>query len=145
MYAVAKIGGKQWKLSPGNFISVDKLAAKPNETFNINQVLLIKQDNEVTLGKPFIDDAVIQAKVLEQGRDKKIVIFKKKRRKGYKKKQGHRQYKTTLFIEKILLGSKSLAEVDATKIKQQKKATPKVEITADKVTKKETPSKVKTT
>ena len=68
----------------------------------LDQVLLIRQENKITIGTPFVDKAIVQAKVLEQTRDKKIVVFKKKRRKGYKKKQGHRQYKTTLLIEKIL-------------------------------------------
>ena len=110
MYAVVKISGKQWKVEIQNRIFVDKLPFKKDETVPLDQVLLIRQENKITLGTPFVDKAIVQAKVLEQTRDKKIVVFKKKRRKGYKKKQGHRQYKTTLLIEKILLDGKALVE-----------------------------------
>ena len=131
MYAIVKISGKQWKVEPQNRISVDKLPYKKDEIFSLDQVILLKQENKVILGTPFVDKVVVQAKVLEQGRDKKIVVFKKKRRKGYKKKQGHRQYKTTLLIEKILMNGKALVE-DTKKNKEvttakisNKKASPK--------------------
>ena len=110
MYAVVKISGKQWKVETQNRIFVDKLPFKKDEIVPLDQVLLIRQENKITIGTPFVDKAIVQAKVLEQTRDKKIVVFKKKRRKGYKKKQGHRQYKTTLLIEKILVDGKALVE-----------------------------------
>ena len=110
---------------------VDKLPFKKDEIVPLDQVLLIRQENKITIGTPFVDKAIVQAKVLEQTRDKKIVVFKKKRRKGYKKKQGHRQYKTTLLIEKILVDGKALVEdtkknkeVTATKT-SNKKVSPK--------------------
>ena len=131
MYAVVKISGKQWKVETQNRIFVDKLPFKKDEIVPLDQVLLIRQENKITIGTPFVDKAIVQAKVLEQTRDKKIVVFKKKRRKGYKKKQGHRQYKTTLLIEKILVDGKALVEdtkknkeVTATKT-SNKKVSPK--------------------
>ena len=110
MYAVVKIAGKQWRLQERDRILIDKLPVKKNDTFTIEQVLLLKKENDILIGNPFVEKAVVQTKVLEQIRDKKIIVFKKKRRKGYKKKQGHRQYKTILLVEKILLDGKSISK-----------------------------------
>ena len=79
MYAIVKISGKQWKVEPQNRISVDKLPYKKDEIFSLDQVILLKQENKVILGTPFVDKVVVQAKVLEQGRDKKIVLFLKRK------------------------------------------------------------------
>ena len=145
MYAVVKISGKQWKVETQNRIFVDKLPFKKDEIVPLDQVLLIRQENKITIGTPFVDKAIVQAKVLEQTRDKKIVVFKKKRRKGYKKKQGHRQYKTTLLIEKILVDGKALVEdtkknkeVTATKTSNKKVSPKKQAKTAAKQTAKQT-------
>ena len=110
MYAVVKIAGKQWRLQERDRILIDKLPVEKNDTFTIEQVLLLKKENDILIGNPFVEKAVVQTKVLEQIRDKKIIVFKKKRRKGYKKKQGHRQYKTILLVEKILLDGKSISK-----------------------------------
>ncbi len=110
MYAVVKIAGKQWRLQERDRILIDKLPVKKNDNFTIEQVLLLKKENDILIGNPFVEKAVVQTKVLEQIRDKKIIVFKKKRRKGYKKKQGHRQYKTILLVEKILLDGKSISK-----------------------------------
>ena len=110
MYAVVKIAGKQWRLQERDRILIDKLPVKKDDNFTIEQVLLLKKENDILIGNPFVEKAVVQTKVLEQIRDKKIIVFKKKRRKGYKKKQGHRQYKTILLVEKILLDGKSISK-----------------------------------
>ena len=110
MYAIVKLGGKQWKLQEKDKILVDKLDLKKEETFLLEEVLLLRKENDCLIGDPFIKKVSVQVKVLEQTRDKKIIVFKKKRRKGYKKKQGHRQYKSLLLVEKILLDGNPIKE-----------------------------------
>jgi large subunit ribosomal protein L21 len=134
MYAVVKLAGKQWKLQEQERILVDKLAVEKDEKFLIEQVLLLKKKDATFVGAPFVEKALVQTKVLDQVRDKKIIVFKKKRRKGYKKKQGHRQYKTLLLIEKILFDGKSIGRaeraVSSKKVSDKKVSTSKTSIKA---------------
>lgn len=102
MYAVVVTGGKQFKVSEGDEIYVEKLNAEVDSIVDLDKVLLLsKEDGELVVGKPVIDGASVSAKVLRQGKDKKIIVFKYKRKIDYRKKQGHRQPYTKLLIEKI--------------------------------------------
>ena len=102
MYAVVVTGGKQFKVSEGDEIYVEKLDAQVDSTVDLDKVLLLsKEDGELVVGKPVVDGVSISAKVLRQGKDKKIIVFKYKRKIDYRKKQGHRQPYTKLLIEKI--------------------------------------------
>jgi len=102
MYAVVVTGGKQYRVSEGDVIYVEKLNAEVEATVELDNVLVLSKDNgEVVIGKPVVDGAKVTAKVLDQGKDKKIIVFKYKRKKDYRKKQGHRQPYTKLQIEKI--------------------------------------------
>jgi large subunit ribosomal protein L21 len=102
MYAVVVTGGKQFKVSEGDEIYVEKLNAEVDSTVDLDKVLLLsKEDGELVVGKPVIDGVSVSAKVLRQGKDKKIIVFKYKRKIDYRKKQGHRQPYTKLLIEKI--------------------------------------------
>ena len=101
MYAIVTIAGKQWNLSPSQVIEVPLLAAEPGSTVKFDQVHLMADGGKVTLGKPFIGKAVVTAKVLEHGRGPKIIVGKFKRRKEYRKKNGHRQDFTRLEIQSI--------------------------------------------
>ena len=101
MYAVIKTGGKQHKVAEGEILKVEKLKASEGEPVDITDVLLIEKDGEVTLGSPFIEAAKVTAKILRHGKEDKVTIIKMKRRKDYRKKQGHRQNYSEIQIEQI--------------------------------------------
>ncbi len=101
MYAIVETGGKQFKVAQGDTIVVEKLPVEIGETVTLDKVFLVNQDGAVKVGVPFVDGAKVVAKVVEHGRDKKIVVFKYKAKKNYHKKQGHRQPFTKLTIESI--------------------------------------------
>jgi len=103
MYAVIKTGGKQYKVEEGDRLQVEKLQVDKGDEVAFDDILFIGGD-EYILGTPKVEGASVQAKVLRQMRDKKIIVFKMKRRKGYRKKQGHRQYLTEVCITKINTG-----------------------------------------
>jgi len=102
MYAVIKTGGKQYRVAPDDLIVVEKLAGEPGASIDLEEVLMIGDDDGQTVGAPTIEGARVAATVVEQKRDKKIIIFKKKRRKNYRRKNGHRQDITVLRITDIL-------------------------------------------
>ena len=101
MYAIIKTGGKQYRVTPGQTLRVEKLTGEVGDNVELNNVLLIGGEGEVQIGRPQVEGAAVNAQIVEQGRAKKIIVFKKKRRKGYHKKQGHRQYYTSLKITEI--------------------------------------------
>ena len=101
MYAVIKTGGKQHKVAEGEILKVEKLKASEGEPVDITDVLLIEKDGEVTLGSPFIEGVKVTAKILRHGKEDKVTIIKMKRRKDYRKKQGHRQNYSEIQIEQI--------------------------------------------
>ena len=100
MYAVIKTGGKQYKVSEGDLLKVEKLSGEVGETIELNEVLMVGGE-EVKIGTPLLSGAKVSAKVVEQGKDKKILVFHSKRRKNYRKKYGHRQPITRLQITGI--------------------------------------------
>lgn len=104
MFAVVESGSKQYKVEKGSTISVEKLNIGEGEEITIDKVLLINDNGEVQIGTPAIEGAGVTAKVLKQERAEKIVVFKMKAKKRYRKTQGHRQYLTTLEITDIKTG-----------------------------------------
>lgn len=98
MYAVVKTGGKQYRVSAGTKIKVEQLPAEVGSEVTLDQVLMIAADGNVKLGSPLLSGAAVKAKVLSQGRGDKVRIFKMRRRKHYRKTQGHRQNFTELEI-----------------------------------------------
>ncbi len=100
MYAIIETGGKQVKVVEGQEIQIEKLAADTDETITFDKVLFVGGDS-VQVGVPYVEGATVTAKVSQQGRDKKITVFKYKPKKNYSRKQGHRQPYTKLVIEKI--------------------------------------------
>ncbi len=100
MYAVIKTGGKQYKVEEGDIVRVEKIEAEKGDAVTFDNVLLIGGD-EYAIGTPTVKGASVSASVVRQFRDKKIVVFKMKRRKRYRKTQGHRQYLTEVRITKI--------------------------------------------
>lgn len=101
MYAIIKTGGKQYKVSEGDVIMVEKLAAAEGEAVVFDEVLTVVSDSEVKVGKPVVEGAKVTGKVEAQGKDKKILVFKYKAKSNYRKRQGHRQPFTKVVIEKI--------------------------------------------
>jgi len=99
MYAIIMSGGKQYKVSEGDVLDVESLPVEAGDTVELDQVLLVGGEDDVTVGKPLVDGAKVMATVKEHGRGKKIIVYKHK--KNYKRKQGHRQNYTRLQIEKI--------------------------------------------
>lgn len=105
MYAVIQTGGKQYRVSQGDTITVEKLAGAPGDRIEIASVLMLGQGDQVTVGRPYLDQARVVGTIVRQTRGPKVVVFKFKRRKGYQKKQGHRQWQTLLRVTDIVTDS----------------------------------------
>lgn len=101
MLAVIKTGGKQYKIREGDFLSVEKLPYEAGQSVEINDVLMTESDGKVVLGNPLISGAKVLASVVAQKKRETVLIFKKNRRKNYRRKNGHRQPVTILKIEEI--------------------------------------------
>jgi len=101
MKAVVKTGGKQYTITEGDTLRVEKLPGEVGATINLDEILAVGEGQDMKLGAPTVEGATVKAEIISHGRGKKIIVFKKKRRKGYKKKQGHRQDYTGLKISEI--------------------------------------------
>ena len=101
MYAVIRTGGKQVRLTPGASVRVEKLACEVGDSIAFDQVLLMGGEGETRVGRPLVEGAVVSGTITAQGRGPKIVVFKQKRRKNYRRKQGHRQNYTEVRVETI--------------------------------------------
>ena len=101
MFAVVKTGAKQYKVAAGDVIKVEKLDGEAGATITLDHVLMVGDDKGVEVGSPMISGTVVTAEILEQSRAAKIIIFKKKRRQNYRRKNGHRQEQTVLRILEI--------------------------------------------
>ena len=104
MYAVVKTGGKQYRVAENDVIRVEKLDLEAGSKVKLDNVLLIGDDKKITIGAPMISGASVEATVVEQMRDRKVIIFKKIRRHNYRRKKGHRQHLTVLKVNKIVAG-----------------------------------------
>jgi large subunit ribosomal protein L21 len=105
MYAVFQTGGKQFRAEPGTRLRVPSLDVEPGDTVTFDHVLLAGDGEEnVQVGTPVVDGASVKAEVIRHGRGDKVIVFKRKRRKGYRKKQGHRQNFTEIRVEAVALG-----------------------------------------
>ena len=122
MYAVIKTGGKQYRVAVEDKITVERLAGEAGDIIQLNEVLMVTDGDNVEVGTPLIEGASVAAELVEQARGKKIIIFKKKRRKGYRRRNGHRQDLTVLKITEILTGGKKPAKKAATKAAAKPKA-----------------------
>ena len=101
MYAVVETGGRQYRVHPGDTIEVEKLPGEVGDTVSLSSVLLVGAGADVTVGTPTVSAAHVEAQIVAQKRGKKIIVFKFKRRKNYRRKQGHRQSLTALKITGI--------------------------------------------
>lgn len=100
MYAIIATGGKQYKVAEGDVIKVEKLAAEDGATVTFDQVLVVSNDG-MKIGNPTVEGATVTAKAIETAKARKVIVYKYKRKSGYHKKNGHRQYFTKVQIEKI--------------------------------------------
>ena len=101
MYAVVKTGGKQYRVAEGDTLRVEKLTGQVGEKITLGEVLFVGGNGEVKIGTPTLSGAQVTGEILAQGKAKKVLVFKKKRRKGYSRQHGHRQQQTTLKITGI--------------------------------------------
>ncbi len=156
MYAIVEIAGQQFKVSKDLKVYVHRLANEEGSKVSFDKVLLLDDNGSITLGAPAIEGASVEAKVLSHLKGDKVIVFKKKRRKGYKKRNGHRQYLTQIVIEGIsATGGKKAAKAEAApkaekavaateEVEAPKKAkAPKVEKTEEAAPKKPAAPKAK--
>jgi len=101
MYAIIKTGGKQYRVEEGQIIKIEKLSAEEGENVEFDQILAVSDDDGLKAGSPMIEGASVNGKVIDQGKNKKIVVFKYKPKIRYRKKTGHRQPYTRVLIEDI--------------------------------------------
>ena len=138
-FAVIETGGKQYKVSASNILKVEKLDIQKGKKVEFKKVLLVNDDKTTEVGNPTIDGAIVEALILDNIKDKKILVFKKRRRQNSRKKYGHRQLLSKIQIIKILSkGGKVISEIKADKIKlsNQTKSDKKSTVEKQKVTKK---------
>ena len=121
MYAIVEMAGQQFKVAKDQKVYVHRLPNEEGSKVSFDNVLLLEDGGKVTIGAPAIDGAAVEAKVVKHLKGDKVIVFKKKRRKGYKKKNGHRQYLTELVIESIVASGAKKSEKKA----EPKKAAPK--------------------
>jgi large subunit ribosomal protein L21 len=103
VYAIIQTGGKQYRVSPGDVLRVERLPGERGDEVILDQVLLVADGDAVQVGQPLVPNATVRTQIVRQGKGKKILIFKKKRRKNYRRKQGHRQLFTALQVAEIVL------------------------------------------
>jgi large subunit ribosomal protein L21 len=101
MYAIIETGGKQYAVAPGDRVRVEKLQGDVGAEINFDRVLLVGEGENVTVGTPVVSGAKVTGKILSHGRDKKVIVFKMRRRTNYRRKQGHRQHFTELEVTEV--------------------------------------------
>jgi large subunit ribosomal protein L21 len=122
MFAVIKTGGKQYRVAAEDTLSIERVAGEVGDIVEIGHVLAFGEGDQVTIGTPFVDGAMVTAEVVEQGRGPKLIAFKKRRRQNSRRKRGHRQLLTTVRISEILTGGAKPSKKAAAKPAAEKKA-----------------------
>src|SRR5207237_4666807 len=125
MYAIVEACGRQYVIEAGRFVDIDLVAYEPGQSFTFDKVLMIVDGKDSHIGGPFVQGALVTGEVLAHDRAKKIIVYKQRPKKGFRKKQGHRQGYTRIMINKIQLNDKVLAE--GKKSEPRPKAAPKKE------------------
>jgi large subunit ribosomal protein L21 len=128
MYAIVEIAGQQFKVSKDQKVFVHRLKGAEGDLVNFDKVLLLDNEGQITIGAPVIEGAAVAAKILRHLKGDKVIVFKKKRRKGYKKKNGHRQYLTEIVVENVIASgfkSEKKKETKKKEVKTKKETAPK--------------------
>jgi large subunit ribosomal protein L21 len=112
-YAIVEIGGTQIVVEPGRFYDINLLAAEPESSYTIDKVLLVNNDNEVSVGRPYVQGATVEGTVVRHRRGKKVIVYKMQPKKKTRKKRGHRQELTRLMIDSISLNGSVVAKAEA--------------------------------
>jgi large subunit ribosomal protein L21 len=120
MFAILRTGAKQYRVQEGDVLCVEKLNKEKGEKFTFNEVLLVEDGKKTLIGTPFVENALVKAEIIENLKDDKVIVFKKRRREQYKRKRGHRQELTRIKIEEIVYGPKRAAEKPAEAVKEEK-------------------------
>jgi large subunit ribosomal protein L21 len=128
MFAVIKTGGKQYRVQQGDVLEIEKLDIEAGKKVTFDEVLLVENNGETLIGTPYVDRVQVKAVVLESFKDQKVIVFKKKRRKQYKRKTGHRQQLTRVKIEEILAGGKALSKEKPAEKPAKKAVAPKTKV-----------------
>lgn len=102
MYAVIQTGGKQYRVEPGQTLSVEKLPGDLGDPIEFGEVLLVSNEDKVSVGKPVVAGAKVTAEIVEHGKDKKVIVYKFQRRKNYRRRYGHRQAYTSIKINEVV-------------------------------------------
>lgn len=107
MYAVVQTGGKQYRVQPGDRIKVELLSGEEGQEITLDRVLMVGDEENVQIGRPMVEGAHVKAEIVERGRGPKILVFKKRRRKNYRRKNGHRQDYMELSVKEIILSGQT--------------------------------------
>ena len=127
MYAVVEAGGRQYQLTSGRFIDVEMVSGEPEQEFVFDRVLMIVNGNDSMIGKPLVEGAKVSGRIVSHGRDKKIVVYKYRAKKGTRKRTGHRQHFTRIYIDAIKVNDKVLSEAKDTGKPAKREKAEKVE------------------
>jgi large subunit ribosomal protein L21 len=122
MYAIVKIGGKQYRAEVGRNLVVEKLPYEVGQQIELNEVLMLSDGDQIRLGQPYLGDISVNAEIIDQFRGKKVVIFKYKPKIRYRRKQGHRQLYTRLLVHSIGAGEGGATQPEAPKARTRKKS-----------------------
>ena len=144
MFAIISADGRQYRVAKGEIIRFDRMKAEPGDSFETAQVLAIaEEDNKLKIGSPVVEGAKVEGTVLQHGKDKKIIVFKRKRRKTYRRKYGHRQDHTLVKIDKISAKAPAAKKTVQKKIVEENAESPKT--SAKRTTSKKPAAKKKPT
>ena len=127
MFAVIKTGGKQYRVTADDILKIEKVSGEAGDMVEFNQVLVVGEGADAAIGAPFVDGALVTAELVEQGRTRKIIAFKKRRRQNSRRTIGHRQHLTTIRIAEILTGGAKPKKAAAKKAAPKKADAPKAE------------------
>jgi len=120
MFAIVRTGAKQYRIQEGDVLCVEKLNKEKGEKFTFNEVLLVEDGKKTLIGTPFVENVLVRAEIIENLKDDKVIVFKKRRREQYRRTRGHRQELTRIKIEEIALGPKEVPVKAAEVMKEEK-------------------------
>ncbi|MBI3591853.1 MAG: 50S ribosomal protein L21 [Candidatus Melainabacteria bacterium] len=145
MFAILETGGKQVKAIAGRYIDIEKIPQNKDEKISLDSIVMLVNGKDSKVGNPYIKGAVVKGQIIEQGKDDKVIVYKMRPKKGTRKKYGHRQYYSRVFIESIELEGKVISKAEnAPPVKKQKikeEQVSKLDSTTEKVSKKKTSKK----
>ena len=144
MFAVIKSGGKQYKVALGSILKLEKIDQKESSDVIFREVLMVKNEASYELGTPYLKNVEVKGKILENKKDKKIIVFKKRRRHNSRRKNGHRQNLSVVQIEEIIVNGKTFKDKNKSKISKPNKTSSPLKKKEVKIQKKEAAPKKKT-